>query len=108
MSNFKNKFLPEVYNDNEYKNEQIENTEVIGDSICPCCGYLTIPNKGDACGYICPVCMWEIDPFISEEYECSDLNHGLSLKEARDNYNKYKAVLKRLKPYCREPREYEK
>ena len=32
---------------------------------CPCCGYFTynVPANED-CGYICPVCFWENDPFI--------------------------------------------
>lgn len=44
-----------------------EITEIIGDSKYPCFGYLTIPNNGDALGYICPVCMWEIDLFIKSK-----------------------------------------
>ena len=33
---------------------------------CPCCGYFTynVPANED-CGYICPVCFWENDPFIA-------------------------------------------
>ena len=76
---YENKFLPEVgyeEKDNTYS------IEIKGDSKCPCCGYLTIPNKGDALAYICPVCMWEIDLFIKSDDESSDLNKGLSLKEA--------------------------
>ena len=62
----KNKFLPEV-NYEEKNINNAETTEIIGDSKCPCCGYLTIPNNGDALGYICPVCMWEIDLFIKSK-----------------------------------------
>ena len=102
---YENKFLPEVgyeEKDNTYS------IEIKGDSKCTCCGYLTIPNKGDALAYICPVCMWEIDLFIKSDHEASDLNKGLSLKEARENYQKFGAVLENLKEYCREPREYER
>lgn len=76
---------------------------VKGDTPCPCCGNITIPNHGDALAYICPVCFWEIDLFISSEDEPSDQNHGLTLTLARENYRKYGATLERLKQYCREP-----
>ncbi|WP_363290407.1 CPCC family cysteine-rich protein [Clostridium sp.] len=58
----------------------------MGDSPYPCCRYITIPNKGDALAYICPVCCWEID-----------LNNGLRLKEARYNYKVFGVSQKRLK-----------
>lgn len=56
---------------------------VKGDSPCPCCGCITIPNGGDALAYICPVCLWEIDLFLTGENEPSDQNHGLTLAQAR-------------------------
>ena len=76
--------------------------EVVGDSPCPCCGCITIPNGGDALAYICPVCFWEIDLFI-----CSEQNHGLTLEEARKNYQTCGASLPRRKKHCREPKENE-
>lgn len=100
-------FLPEVGYEQIEIIDNTESMEIICDSKCPCCGYLTIPNKGDANAYICPVCMWEIDLFIKNCDESSDLNNGLSLKEAIKNYKEYGAVLPRLKEYCREPKEYE-
>ena len=53
---------------------------------CPCCGYFTynVPANED-CGYICPVCFWENDPFIASDNEPSDSNHGITLKEAKLN-----------------------
>ena len=102
---YENKFLPEVGYEEK---DNIHLIEIKGDAKCPCCDYLTIPNKGDALAYICPVCMWEIDLFIKSDHEASDLNKGLSLKEARENYQKFGAVLENLKEYCREPREYER
>ena len=40
---------------------------------CPCCGYFTynVPANED-CGYICPICFWENDPFIASDNEPSD------------------------------------
>ena len=43
--------------------------------------FLQEPERltNDDCGYICPVCFWENDPFIASDNEPSDSNHGLSL-----------------------------
>ena len=49
-----------------------------------------------------------VDLFIKSDHEASDLNKRLSLKEARENYQKFGSVLENLKEYCREPREYER
>lgn len=79
--------------------EPQENPAVIADSPCPCCGEITIPNGGDALAYICPVCLWEIDGFITADDEPSDQNHGLTLKKARENYAACGAVLPQLAKY---------
>ena len=83
----------------------LQETETVptvkGNSLCPCCGYLTIPNGGNALAYICPVCFWEIDFFIQSDNEPSDQNHGLTLVQARKNYKQYGAVLPRLVRYVR-------
>lgn len=97
MSDLEYEFLPEVNIEKILGNENSNFSEIIGDSPCPCCGCITIPNKGDAIAYICSVCMWEIDLFIHDDNESSDLNHGLSLKEARENYQKFGASEKNLK-----------
>ncbi|MHC1747341.1 MAG: CPCC family cysteine-rich protein [Cellulosilyticaceae bacterium] len=67
---------------------------------CPCCGYITIPNNGDALAYICPICFWEIDVFIQDDNEPSDCNHRLTLIQARENYIKYGAAQPHLKEHC--------
>lgn len=74
---------------------------------CPCCRNITIPNFGDAMAFICPVCYWEIDPFCDSPFEESDLNNGLTIIEAQENYQKYQAVLPRLYQYVRRPKIYE-
>lgn len=75
---------------------------------CPCCGYATypVPVKDD-CGYICLVCLWENDPFISLETEPRDSNHGVSLLEARENYKKFGACEKEMLPHVRPPQKDE-
>ena len=50
---------------------------------CACCGYLTLPvPKERAIAYICPVCFWENDVFITSDREPSDENHDMTLKRA--------------------------
>lgn len=81
----------------EIKVETLENNSEI--SPCPCCGCITIPNRGNALAFICPVCFWEIDLFIYSENESSDQNHGLTLNQARENFITFGAVLPSLKEY---------
>ena len=100
MTQPKFRFLPEA---NIAAPQQNDAPPVKGDSPCPCCGYITIPNGGDALAYICPVCYWEIDLFDTDEQQPSDQNHGLTLVQARQNYAQCGAVLPRLKQYCRPP-----
>lgn len=79
-----------------------------GEYPCPCCGYLTLPvPKEEAIAYICPVCMWENDVFDPGENAPSDENHGMTLREGRENYKKYGAVREDLRAYAREPKEEE-
>ena len=59
---------------------------------CPCCGYLTYPvPREDAIAYICPVCFWENDVFVTSDDEPSDENHGISLRTAQENYRSFGA-----------------
>lgn len=52
---------------------------------CDCCDYFTLPSKGD--WEICPVCYWEDDVFGLEEPDApSGANHGLTLREAKANF----------------------
>lgn len=75
---------------------------------CPCCGSYTYPVPPvEDCGYICPVCFWENDPFISSDSEPSDSNHGISLQQAKANFRQFGACEKRMLPYVRPPKEDE-
>lgn len=100
-------YFPTAQNNLKSDRPRPPEREVVGDAPCPCCGYITIPNKGDALAYICPVCLWEIDLFITSEDEPSDQNHGLTLNEARANYATCGAVLERLVQHARGPKENE-
>ena len=57
---------------------------------CPCCQNPTFPvPPQQAIAYICPVCWWENDVFVDGEDVPSDENHGLTLKQGRENFYKY-------------------
>lgn len=110
MKKEKQLFLPNVSDGAAIENrieEKQGNAEAAADSPCPCCGYITIPNHGDALAYICPVCGWEVDLFIKSDAEPSDQNHQLTLSLARKNYLVYGAVLPRIRKFCREPKDSE-
>ncbi len=88
--------------------QPMEQPEPMGKYLCPCCGYRTLPvPKEEAIAYICPVCFWENDVFIRNDQEESDENGGLTLREARETYQKIGACQERLLPYVRKPRPEE-
>lgn len=71
---------------------------------CPCCGYNTFPvPREEAAAYICPVCFWENDVFGPGEDAPSDENHGMTLREGRENFRKCGAVQPRFVQYIRPP-----
>ena len=75
---------------------------------CPCCGYLTYPvPREEAIAYICPVCFWENDVFVTSDDEPSDENHGSSLRKARENYRSFCACARTMLRYVREPKPEE-
>ncbi len=106
MNNKQYEYLPEV-SFGETNDIYCNEVDIVGKSPCPCCGFITIPNNGDALAYICPICFWEIDLFIQSDDEASDQNDGLTLLEARKNYQQFGSVLPNLKEHCRQPKEYE-
>jgi hypothetical protein len=70
---------------------------------CPCCGYLTLPERG---GYdICPVCFWEDDH--DADVVRGGPNGRLSLTEARANYVRFGACEERFLEKVRPPRPEE-
>lgn len=71
---------------------------------CPCCGFHTLPVPADgAVAYICPVCFWENDVFLTSGDEPSDENHGLTLNEARMNFRTFGACRREMLPHVRPP-----
>lgn len=80
---------------NEYLQQYLtvlfkENYSVIGNEdildMCPCCCYLTLPNRGNY--DICPLCYWEDDGKSYNEIDSdSSVNHA-TLREYRKNLQK--------------------
>lgn len=101
MNNYKLIFLPQAGDSSSMEEVLTTQDEIQEKYPCPCCEKNTIPNRGDALAYICPVCLWEIDLFLRTEDEPSDQNHGLTLNEARNNYKIHGAILPALKKYSR-------
>lgn len=53
-------------------------------STCPCCGYITLSERG---GYeICPICFWEDDPYQFSEPDYQGGANRVSLREAQQNF----------------------
>ncbi|HJZ54107.1 MAG TPA: CPCC family cysteine-rich protein [Gemmataceae bacterium] len=57
---------------------------------CPCCDFVTLPERGNY--LICPVCFWEDDgQDVDALDEPSGPNHGITLRQGRDNFKQYGA-----------------
>lgn len=104
-------FLPVAHNNVENPEQSQERPappERPGVYPCPCCGCITLPvPAAEAIAYICPVCYWENDVFLTQDDEPSDENHGLTLREAQENYRQYGAVQPALVRYVRPPKAEE-
>lgn len=68
---------------------------------CPCCGYLTLTDKGQY--DICPVCFWEDDPIQSDDEFYDGGANVLSLNEARRNFKRFGAQSIDVIDYVRKP-----
>lgn len=78
-----------------------------GPSSCPCCGCLTLDERG--MHDICPVCFWQ-DEGLSEfdpERVGSGANCSLSLAQARENYQRFGACDESMKKNVRPPLAHE-
>lgn len=64
----KYKYLPTAYDNCTDDTEELCRPEPEGKYPCPCCGCITLPvPPSEAIAYICPVCFWENDVFISSD-----------------------------------------
>jgi hypothetical protein len=54
---------------------------------CPCCDYFTLEER--RAWEICPVCYWEDDGHdLGDPDEPSGCNHGLTLRQGRENFQR--------------------
>jgi hypothetical protein len=54
---------------------------------CPCCDHFTLEERG--MWDICPVCFWEDDGHDHHDLDGrSGCNHGLTLRQGRDNFRR--------------------
>ena len=101
-------YLPEMTSECDKSSKSDMACQRKGEYPCPCCGYLTLPvPKEHAIAYICPVCCWENDVFIASDDEPSDENHGITLKEGRENYKVFGACSKEMIVHVRKPKPEE-
>lgn len=75
---------------------------------CPCCECLTLPlPQEQATAFLCPVCFWENDVFTPEPDATSAENHGMTLREGRQNFRMFGACYRNLLPHVRAPKPEE-
>ncbi|OWR31429.1 glycosyltransferase [Saccharibacillus sp. O23] len=74
---------------------------------CPCCGYFTIESDDEVIVEICEVCFWQYD-FVAHKYPDRNIgaNH-VSLKEARENHQKFGACKASVLSHVRAPEKEE-
>lgn len=62
---------------------------------CPCCDYISLPERGNY--LICPICFWEDDgQDIDQLDKPSGPNHGITLREGRQNFKEFGACEKEM------------
>lgn len=62
---------------------------------CPCCDYFTLPERGKWLG--CPVCYWEDSGHDVDDLDSpSSENHGMTLRQARANFQKFGACEEKM------------
>jgi hypothetical protein len=49
---------------------------------CPCCGYITLPERGMS--LICPVCYWDDEGFVGDRLGERSVSNKMTLREARE------------------------
>ena len=70
---------------------------------CPCCNFLTFEECPDGTFYICPVCFWEDDMVQNNDPLFVGGANGISLQEARTNFQKWGAIKSEYLEHVRAP-----
>jgi hypothetical protein len=58
---------------------------------CPCCRFLTIADEPPGTLQVCPVCFWEDDFVQFHDLSFAGGANSMSLNEARENFQSFKA-----------------
>lgn len=71
--------------------------------LCACCGFLTISDLEPGSFELCPVCFWEDDCVQYRNIDYSGGANKESLREARENFRKYKTSSLEFLEHVRNP-----
>jgi hypothetical protein len=58
---------------------------------CPCCKFLTVDEEPPGTFQVCPVCFWEDDFAQFHDPSFAGGANSMSLKEAQENFQSFKA-----------------
>ncbi len=70
---------------------------------CPCCQFLTIDEEPPGTFQVCPVCFWEDDFAQFQDPSFAGGANSMSLKEARENFQSFKACGLAFSKMVRQP-----
>ncbi len=71
---------------------------------CPCCGYLSLDEEPPGTFLMCEVCWWEDDPVQFDDPNYSGGANAVSLRQARENFQRIGASDPRSAADVRAPR----
>lgn len=74
---------------------------------CPCCGFLTLPERSPGSLEICHVCFWQDDMVGFNRPSVAIGSNAVSLEDARTNYRRFGACEQRFIADVRPPRPEE-
>ena len=75
--------------------------------ICPCCDFRTLDEPPPGTFDICPICFWEDDTVQYHEPDRKGGANGVSLNQARKNYQEFGACELRCIEHVRRPTQDE-
>lgn len=79
---------------------ELKEVNKLGKAKCACCGYYTIGEIAETC----PVCYWEENIYQEQiDQNDNDAPNYISLKEAKENFQKFSAIKLEFKDITRQP-----
>jgi hypothetical protein len=73
---------------------------------CACCNFITLDEN--SISEICPVCYWQKDFYQESNIDDNNGPNLISLRMAKENFQKNGVVEERFKDYVRRPFDQEK